>query len=116
VCRFAERANSGRFIAFLEATARSARIAESGLGANNERFIAFLEELHRRFGKVLIYLDNAGWHKSVAVKEYLDDHGGDVVLRYLPPYTPEINPVEVQRRSIRKATGNRLYESTDERK
>jgi len=43
-----------------------------------------------------IYLDNAGWHKSAAVKEYLDGHGGDVVLRHLPPYTPELNPVEVQ--------------------
>jgi len=34
----------------------------------------------------------------------------------LPPYTSELNPVEVQCRSIRKATGNRLYESTDEMK
>jgi len=91
VCRFAERADSGSFI-------------------------GFLEELRRRFGKVLIYLDNAGWHKSVAVKEYLDGCGGDVVLRHLPPYTPELNPVEVQWRFIRKATGNRLYESTDEMK
>jgi len=71
VCQFAERANSGSFI-------------------------AFPEELRRRFGRVLIYLDNAGWHKSAAVKEYLDGHGGDVVLRHLPPYTPELNPVEVQ--------------------
>ncbi len=91
MCRFAERANSGSFI-------------------------AFLEELHRRFGRVLICLDNTGWHKSAAVKEYLDGYGGDVVLRHLPPYTPELNPVEVQRRSIRKATDNRLYESTDEMK
>jgi len=91
VCWFAERANSGSFI-------------------------VFLEELRRRFGKVLIYLDNAGWHKSVAVKEYLDGCGGDVVLRHLPPYTLELNPVEVQWRSIRKATGNRLYESTNEMK
>jgi len=63
-----------------------------------------------------IYLDNAGLHKSVAVKEYPDGHGGDVVLRHLPPYTPELNLVEVQWHSIRKATGNRLYESTDEMK
>jgi len=91
VCRFAERANRGIFI-------------------------AFLEELRRRFGRVLIYLDNAGWHKSVAVKEYLDGHGGDVVLRHLPPYTLELNPVEVQWRFIHKATGNRLYENTDEMK
>jgi len=36
------------------------------------------------------------------------------VLGYLPPYTPELNPVGIQWRSIRKATGNRLYGNTEE--
>jgi len=58
------------------------RVAQGGLCAGSQRansgsFIEFLEELRRRFGRVLIYLDNAGWHKSAAVKEYLDGHGGD---------------------------------------
>jgi len=62
VCRFADRADSGSFI-------------------------GFLEDLRKRFGRILACLDNAGYHKSTAVKKYLDDQGGDVVLRYLPPYT-----------------------------
>jgi len=63
----------------------------------------------------LVYLDNAGYHKSAAVKKYLDDRG-DVVLRHLPPSTPELNPVEIQWRMIRKGTGNRLYGNTEEMK
>jgi len=46
VCRFAERADSGSFI-------------------------AFLEELRKRFGRILVCLDNTGYHKSAAVKNIL---------------------------------------------
>jgi len=31
---------------------------------------------------------------------------------YLPPYTPELNPIETQWRMVRKATANRLYDTT----
>jgi len=30
---------------------------------------------------------------------------------YLPPYTPELNPIETQWRMMRKATANRLYDT-----
>ncbi len=36
------------------------------------------------------------------------------MLGYLPTYTPEINPVEIQWRMICKGTGNRLYGNTEE--
>jgi len=62
----------------------------------------------------IIKTDLTDYHKSVAVKEYVNDCGGDVVLRHLPPYTPELNLVKIQWRMIRKATGNRLYQSTEE--
>ena len=32
---------------------------------------------------------------------------------YIPPYTPELNPIELQWRMIKKATANMLYESPD---
>ncbi len=87
VCRFAERANSCSLT-------------------------GFLEMLRRRFGRMLVYLDNAGYHRSAAARRYVEDYGRDVKLRYLPPYTPELNPVGVQWRTIRKATWNRLYGDT----
>jgi len=36
------------------------------------------------------------------------------VLGYLPPYTPELNPVEIQWRMIRRGTDNRLHGNTEE--
>ena len=36
----------------------------------------------------------ASYHKSKAVREYVESAGGDVELESLPPYTPQLNPVE----------------------
>ena len=36
-------------------------------------------------------LDNASYHKSKAVREYVESIGGDVELEFLPPYTPQLN-------------------------
>ena len=82
--------------------------------ANGKSFCDFLDQLHKRYGKVLVFLDNAAVHKSSMTKRKLKELGGDVVLRFLPPYTPELNPAEGQWRIFRKATANVVYESTDD--
>lgn len=38
---------------------------------------------------VVLVLDNAGWHVAKALK--VPDH---ITLLYLPPYSPELNPIE----------------------
>ncbi len=38
----------------------------------------------------------------------------DVVLKYLPLYTPQLNNTEWQWRGFKKATANWLYETVDE--
>ena len=62
---------------------------------NAKSFIAFLHQLRQRFkGKhLLIILDNASYHRSKAVKRFLLRHP-EVELLFLPPYSPEYNPVE----------------------
>lgn len=43
--------------------------------------------------KPIAYLiDNASWHKTKKVKEYCKDN--DIILLFLPPYSPEYNPIE----------------------
>ena len=44
-----------------------------------------------------VICDNAGFHKpdkSKAVRAYLAEWSGRVVLHYLPTYSPDCNPVE----------------------
>ena len=33
-------------------------------------------------------------HRSKLVREYLDSTGGEIQMTFLPPYSPDLNPVE----------------------
>ena len=61
-------------------------------------------------------LDNASYHKSKAVREYVESTGGDVELEFLPPYTPQLNPVETVWRDLKKRLAGRFFRSLDELK
>ena len=82
--------------------------------ANSESYCDFLGRLRRKFGRVLLFPDNAPCHKSKAVREYLEKADGDIQIRYFPPYTPEPSPAGGQWRLVKKATANTLYEDTDD--
>lgn len=52
----------------------------------------YLEMLSQQVGPtrhVVLVLDQAGWHRSNDMKV-----PGNVTLLYLPPYSPELNPIE----------------------
>jgi transposase len=63
-------------------------------------FLRHLDDLRRAFRHykvVHVICDNAGFHKpekSKAVKKYLAEWSGRVVVHYLPTYSPDTNPVE----------------------
>jgi transposase len=43
--------------------------------------------------KPIAYLiDNASWHKTKKVQEYCEEN--NITLLFLPPYSPEFNPIE----------------------
>jgi transposase len=44
--------------------------------------------------KLLIVWDGLAAHKSRMVRHFLDSLDGKVVMDFLPPYAPELNPVE----------------------
>ena len=37
-------------------------------------FLDYLKELHRKFGKILVYVDRAPQHRSKLVQKYLDEN------------------------------------------
>ena len=75
--------------------------------------IAFLEYLRCMYGRVLVILDNAGAHTSKQVKDYIESTKGDVVLWFLPPRTPQHNPIEIQWREIRRAVAGIFFGGLD---
>ncbi len=63
--------------------------------------------------KIILYWDNAGWHRGSAVQEWIKQDGNLKVVHF-PTYAPELNPQEHVWKSGREAvTHNRYIEDID---
>jgi transposase len=62
---------------------------------NSQRFIAFLKKLRKDAGRpILVITDNARYHHSKETQRFIDQQDGDILLAFLPAYSPELNPDE----------------------
>ena len=78
---------------------------------NTDCMNIFLKELSKIFSKdkILLVCDGAAWHKSMSLEipENID-------LLFIPPYTPEMNPIEQIWKEIRKiGFKNECFSSLD---
>jgi len=61
----------------------------------SEQLIEFLAALHKQIGKkLLIVWDGVRTHRSRLVHAWLERQDGQIAIAFLPPYAPELNPVE----------------------
>src|SRR3990167_8346342 len=51
----------------------------------------FLRETNKKY---VLILDNAGFHKTDVVKSLLEEYNKWIAVEYIPPYSPELNPIE----------------------
>lgn len=59
------------------------------------RFVEFIEKLRKDVKRPLIIIaDNASYHRSKPLKDYVASSQGQVVVENLPRYAPELNPDE----------------------
>ena len=59
--------------------------------------IRLLESIERAFPtmtRIYVPLDNARYHHAKLVKEWLEQPGRKIVLRFIPAYCPHLNPIE----------------------
>jgi transposase len=57
--------------------------------------VEFIQHLRRHIkGRLLLIWDGAAIHRSALVRDYLASTRGKVTAERLPPYAPELNPVE----------------------
>lgn len=60
-----------------------------------EQVVEFLKALKAHLEQpLLIIWDGARPHRSAMVRQYLDSLDGHIQMTFLPPYCPELNPVE----------------------
>jgi len=71
-------------------------------------FIGLLSRVQKRFGRVLMFADNAARHKSAKVRQYIRGCDG-LRIEYFLPYTQELNTIETQWRVMKNAAGSRVY-------
>jgi hypothetical protein len=62
---------------------------------NSETYQAFLDWLLTRVaGHVLLIQDNAPYHTSAALRQFYADHSDRLTVYQLPPYSPDLSPIE----------------------
>jgi len=79
---------------------------------NTEMMNLYLQHLKSEYpdSRILLIMDQAGWHRS---SELQIPEG--IEIAYLPPYSPELNPVERYWKMLKQAVvHNRLYENLDD--
>jgi putative transposase len=66
----------------------------------------FLQELSKAYTKdyILLVADGAGWHKSRGLQV-----PKNIEIIHIPPYTPEMNPIEQIWRELRKSFRNEVF-------
>ena len=80
-------------------------------GFDAEAMFAFLAELKKKHPEKLVVMvvDNAPGHRPQALRAI-----PGLVLLFLPPYSPELNPAERFFGELRKATANRTFKTLDD--
>lgn len=74
---------------------------------NSKQFLKFLKKLHTRYPLLFIILDNAKWHKTRMVLSYCRQNS--IRIEFLPPYSPELSPIEPWWKKLKHTTANRLF-------
>ena len=62
---------------------------------NAQTWLQFLRSLLRKYGKILIVVDGARYHfEKEHVQQFYEENKHRLVVIQLPPYSPNLNPIE----------------------
>jgi len=64
--------------------------------------------------KIVIILDNASYHKRLDIQEKISKELPNIILEFLPPYSPDLNIIELVWHSCKEYIAHRLFQSVDE--
>ena len=86
---------------------------------NNDTFFTFMKQLRSLTApttrRVVIIADNAKYHHGRLHKDWRERNSRRFALEFLPPYSPELNPIErVWKLTRRLATHNCYFPTPDD--
>lgn len=78
---------------------------------NGETFWRFLKRLVRHYKgrKIYLIVDNARYHRTKEIHRWLKANTEKIEVHFLPPYSPEFNPVELVWKETKKRTTHNRY-------
>jgi len=79
---------------------------------NSKKFLEFIKRLRKNNRKLCIIVDNARWHLTNKVLDFIK-LGGINLIRLLA-YSPELNPIEQYWQNVKKWLGTRIWFSIKE--
>ena len=93
--------SDGRFVSRLEKNFNACSF---------QNFLAQLVRHRRKGRKMIVIVDNARWHHAKQLKPWLNKQRTVLRLDFLPPYSPDLNPIErVWKLTRRLCTHNRYF-------
>jgi transposase len=80
-----------------------------------DKFIGFLQKLrHDADSPIFVIADNARYHHSKKVRAFLETQEGQIMMAFLPPYSPELNPDEQVWNQAKAEVGKQAIRSKQE--
>ena len=79
---------------------------------NAKSFLKSLYKIRRRFGRIILIIDRAPWHRAKKVQRYFAEHRREMKIVWFPRGCPDMNPVEeCWRQAKKEVNGGRVHES-----
>jgi transposase len=72
------------------------------------------EEFEEKGPKIIIILDNASFHKKKEIVAKIEKNLANIILEYLPAYSPDYNLIELVWHSAKEYIAHRDFESREE--
>ena len=70
---------------------------------NFQTWLQFLKSLLRKYEKILIVVDGAKYHfEKEHVQKFYEENKHQLVIVQLPPYSPNLNPIEQVWKKVKK--------------
>lgn len=73
----------------ISASRRFVKLSEK---INSKKFLVFIRRLKKNVRKLCVITDNGRWHLTKEVESFVREN--KIIMIRLPPYSPEINPIE----------------------
>lgn len=73
-----------------------------------------IESFNDCSAKIVIILDNASFHKRKDILEKIESEMPNIILEFLPPYSPDYNLIELVWHSAKEYIAHRLFKSVEQ--